>query len=379
MRQQLAKMPTASITQRLETLFCDHNHVWMHGAYANHSGAGEYITDASGKELLFLPDFGMVGDVGGTPKSAMSAGGCYHQSQSDVDSSMNIHKYEVDVLSRGATDDDAGGHVSRKMHTQDSSSPSSFPLSANISGSNSWKAIDGQTNGKDVGDMPADKPQRDKAVIDKTVMKKKWSQIGKNLASLVSSIKSSYGGVSRMSLDSVHEHLSSAFAALPLPSDMVLGMELNAQLHQDVPKVVESYIMCKEWVGEVYDTLCPLALVINEVTPCDFKKLKQLLSEGEGLPFRCVFEENQLKRVLKEVTDLVTKSKVVLCTATEAATALNTNLFENHIEDSYNKDTSVGGGSRNRSKAGGKSTKKNMSEKDRDDLKLSNLLGKIYN
>jgi len=232
MRQQLAKTPTASIAQRLETIFFNHNHVWMHGAYANHSGSGEYITDASGQGVLFLPDFGSCETVD-TPKSG-SRVAMMHQSfahsQNDVDSSMNVHKYEVNVLSReedGKWGSSGGSSTRRKIAMHTSSSSSAICNEASSS--------DG--SGSNGGGIGMDKPQRDKTLTDKTVIKKKWSQLAKTTASLMSSVNSSYGGVSRSSLEAVHELLSAAFSALPVPSDMLLGMDVTAQLQSDLPKV----------------------------------------------------------------------------------------------------------------------------------------------
>ena len=372
MRQQLAKTPSASVTQRLETIFLDHNHVWMHGAYANHSGTGEYITDASGDNLLFLPDFG-TGDVE-TPNGPSSVSRCYSQLQSDIDSSINVHKYEVDVFSREESVMSAGGHGRRKMQNQESTTPG-IPVAQVTSNDNFNCLVNGE-----IPNSGNEKPQRDKSITDKTLMKKKWTHVGKNIAALVTSVKSAYGGVSRSSLDTVHEHLTAAFVSLPIPSDIVLGMDLYAQLHNDIPKVVENYVMCKEWVGEVYDMLCPLALVTNDMSPCDYKKLKQLLVEGEGLPFRCVYEENQLKRVLKDMEELVVQGTAVINDATESASSLAQNYFDNHLSSGNDEETTCGsnisnGGNRGRGKANSKASKRNLSEKDRDDLKLSNLLG----
>ena len=134
----------------------------------------------------------------------------------------------------------------------------------------------------------------------------------------------------------------------------------------------------------MYDTLCPLALTSNEITPCDYTNLKKILREGEGLPFRCVFEENQLKRVLKDMNDLVQDSNLILTLATNAAMTLNSNFFENHISPvesaptPQGKDKEKEGANRNRAKATGKNTKRNLSAKDREDLKLSNLLGTCF-
>lgn len=366
MRQQLAKIPNASIADRLEILFLDHNHVWIHGAYANHSGAGEYISDAAGENLLFLPDFG-TGEVE-TPKSSTNVSRCYAQLKTDVESSINIHKYEVDVFSRDESTMLNGSQcLRRKMQNLDASSPPRLAETSSVISESP------NLNGIAAVGVGNDKPQRDKATTDKSVMKKKWSQIGKGIASLISSVKSAYGGVSRSSLDLAHEHLSSAFSALPMPSDIVLGMDLDAQLQQDIPKVVDYYVQCKEWAGEVYDTLCPLALVTNEKTPCDFKKLKELLREGEGLPFRCVYEENQLKRVIKDIEELVDLGKAVLADATQAASNISQNFFETHVFKNEEEGGSSSGSSR--SKGSSKASKRNLSAKDKEDLKLSNLLG----
>ena len=343
-RQHLAKIPSASIQQRLETVFMSPGASWMHGTYSNYNGSGEFFNDTSDDEgLLFLPDFGPSDDEGGNIMHPCSNNG-----------PTNVHKYEVNVIKR--TDESTSGVLSKRFDI------SKCPLSP------------ARTNGAG-SSLGNEKPQRDRAFTDKNMMKKRWSQIGKNISTLVSSINSSYGGASRCSLDTVHEYLSSALSALPMPSDIVLGMDLYESLNNDIPKVVDGYIMCKEWVGGVYDALCPLPLASNDLIPCDFASLKKLLLEGEGLPFRCVFEENQLKRVLKELSELVLQSKLVLGAAATSATALGGDLFDNHISLDGVCNTNV---NRSRSaKGSGKNSKKNISAKEKDDIRLMNLLGEF--